>query len=73
MCGTPEYTQIMNKYFLSLIVIDLYIAPEIILSTSGHDKTVDWWSFGALIYEMLTGLPPFYNEDKKKMFKNLVT
>lgn len=50
-----------------------YIAPEVILSQNGHDKTVDWWSFGAIIYEMLTGLPPFYSEDKKKMFKNIIS
>ena len=49
-----------------------YLAPEILLSRTGHDKTVDWWSFGAIIYEMLTGLPPFYSEDKKKMFQKII-
>lgn len=36
-----------------------YLAPEILLKI-GHGKAVDWWTLGALIYEMLTGLPPFY-------------
>lgn len=35
-----------------------YLAPEI-LENKGYDKTVDWWSLGALIYEMLVGYSPF--------------
>ena len=35
-----------------------YLAPEI-LEDKGYDQTVDWWSLGALIYEMLVGYSPF--------------
>lgn len=38
-----------------------YLAPEIIQS-KGHGKPVDWWALGILIYEMLAGYPPFYDE-----------
>ena len=35
-----------------------YMAPEM-LTRNGYGKCVDWWSFGALVYEMLCGNPPF--------------
>ena len=38
-----------------------YIAPEVI-TRKGHDKAVDWWAVGILIYEMLIGVTPFYNK-----------
>jgi len=47
-----------------------YLAPEI-LRKQGHGKAVDWYSFGALIYEMLTGLPPFYTKDRDKLFERI--
>ena len=37
-----------------------YLAPEIILS-KGHDKGVDYWAYGVLVYEMLVGHSPFFD------------
>jgi protein-serine/threonine kinase len=47
-----------------------YLAPEI-LNKTGHGKAVDWYSLGALMYEMLTGLPPFYTRDRDKLFERI--
>eukprot|EP00996_Jenningsia_fusiforme_P007121 NODE_936_length_1807_cov_64.209329_g823_i0.p1 GENE.NODE_936_length_1807_cov_64.209329_g823_i0~~NODE_936_length_1807_cov_64.209329_g823_i0.p1 ORF type:complete len:297 (-),score=82.52 NODE_936_length_1807_cov_64.209329_g823_i0:392-1282(-) len=45
-----------------------YIAPEILKGT-GHNKGVDWWAFGILLFEMMAGLPPFYNENVNEMYE----
>lgn len=46
------------------------MSPEI-LQRQGHGKATDWWSFGAIIYEMLVGLPPFYSKDREKLYQNI--
>jgi len=55
-CGTPEY-----------------LAPEVMQEQAmrSYGTAIDWWSLGALLYEMLTGLPPWYNRDRKKMFAGI--
>jgi serum/glucocorticoid-regulated kinase 2 len=44
-----------------------YLSPEM-LNGDGHDHTVDWWTLGILLYEMLVGIPPFFNKNKHKMY-----
>jgi serine/threonine protein kinase len=45
-----------------------YLAPEVI-ENRGHGKAVDWWSLGAITYEMLVGIPAFFSNDRDKLFK----
>jgi len=48
-----------------------YLAPEIIQS-KGHGKAVDWWALGILIYEMLAGYPPFYDENPFGIYQKIL-
>ena len=38
------------------------------LTRSPYDQTIDWWCVGILLYEMLTGVPPFRHRNTKIMF-----
>eukprot|EP00898_Chlorokybus_atmophyticus_P004185 jgi/Chlat1/4768/Chrsp308S00818 len=48
-----------------------YLAPEILLGT-GHGPQVDWWSLGAILYEFITGVPPFNAEKPEDIFNNIM-
>lgn len=48
-----------------------YLAPEVILGT-GHNKSVDYWSLGILIYEMLVGYPPFFDDTPIKTYEKIL-
>ncbi|KAI8351795.1 kinase-like domain-containing protein [Choanephora cucurbitarum] len=49
-----------------------YMAPEILKGLE-YDITVDWWSLGILIYDMLTGSPPFSSNNRKKTIDSILT
>uniref|UniRef100_A0A8C2WQ99 non-specific serine/threonine protein kinase n=1 Tax=Cyclopterus lumpus TaxID=8103 RepID=A0A8C2WQ99_CYCLU len=42
-----------------------YMAPEVV-NRRGHTQSADWWSFGVLMFEMLTGSLPFQGKDRKE-------
>jgi protein kinase A len=48
-----------------------YLAPEILLN-KGHGKPVDWWTLGILLYEMLTGIDPFSDDDPMMIYKKIL-
>uniref|UniRef100_A0A671LFY0 Protein kinase C n=1 Tax=Sinocyclocheilus anshuiensis TaxID=1608454 RepID=A0A671LFY0_9TELE len=49
-----------------------YIAPEILLGQK-YGTSVDWWSFGVLLYEMLIGQSPFHGHEEEELFQSIRT
>ncbi|KAL5225716.1 hypothetical protein ABZP36_012355 [Zizania latifolia] len=48
-----------------------YIAPEVLLK-KGYGMECDWWSLGAIMYEMLVGYPPFYSDEPMTTCRKIV-
>ncbi|XP_043793417.1 ribosomal protein S6 kinase alpha-2-like isoform X2 [Apis laboriosa] len=48
-----------------------YMAPEIV-TRKGHSFAADWWSFGVLMFEMLTGALPFQGANRKETMTQIL-
>ena len=69
LCDFGSCTRInLNKKSKDFAGTIFYASPEMI-SGIGYDTMTDWWSFGILIFEMLTGKVPFISHDKTRTFE----
>ena len=59
-----------DKYTKSFCGSIAYLAPEV-LKKQGHGKAVDWYLLGVLLYEMLTGVTPYYDKNRNVLFYNI--
>ncbi len=48
-----------------------YLTPEILLN-KGHGKSVGWWTFGVLLYEMLADIDPFNDEGPMVIYQKIL-
>lgn len=72
--GHSEKRQIYNKNrqrIVSLVGTPDYIAPEV-FGKDGYTETVDWWSLGTILFEMLVGYPPFFAENPSATCKKVL-
>lgn len=49
-----------------------YIPPEVLKGYSISNETIDWWSLGVILYEMLVGVPPFNADTVGEIFDNIL-
>ena len=66
---TPKKTK-REKVYSMVGTVD-YIAPEV-FGKNGYTETVDWWSLGTILFEMLMGYPPFYGKDPTTTCKKVI-
>eukprot|EP00479_Gromia_sphaerica_P013910 TRINITY_DN8002_c0_g1_i1.p1 TRINITY_DN8002_c0_g1~~TRINITY_DN8002_c0_g1_i1.p1 ORF type:complete len:144 (-),score=25.81 TRINITY_DN8002_c0_g1_i1:275-706(-) len=50
-----------------------YIAPELLLTSDGYTKDVDYWSVGVVLYILLSGAPPFHDGRSKAVLEQVKT
>lgn len=46
-----------------------YMSPEVLGTQEGHSFPVDYYAIGAILFEMITGLPPHYDQDRDRMYQ----
>lgn len=49
-----------------------YIAPEIIIGKGYNNSAIDFWSMGVMLFEFLTGIPPFNDNTTDLIFDNIL-
>ena len=64
--------EVRNRNAQTLCGTNEYIPPEV-LKREKYGKSYDWWSLGNLLYELLVGKPPFYNENNKMVYDDILS
>lgn len=66
----PSWLQLSVGVGLQWWFITCFLPPQILLGQK-YSFSVDWWSFGVLLYEMLIGQSPFHGDDEDELFESI--
>ncbi len=69
--GLAKELVIQEKGTHTFCGTDEFLAPELLLHKPYGDS-VDWWALGILIYEMITGWPPWEDENRRQLFDKIL-
>lgn len=64
--GVARFMKVKKPNSINRVTIE-YTAPELLTEDARTDMSVDWWSLGILVYEMVVGVPPYFHKDKYHM------
>ena len=69
--GLSKENMSASKRAKSLCGTAEYLPPEVLEKERNYGKECDWWSIGVVTYIMLSGTPPFYEEDNFALFEQI--
>ncbi len=64
--GLAKMTKTKKDLTNSYVGTPEYFSPEVIIG-NGHDHTVDWWTLGVLLFELIIGITPFFHRNPLRM------
>lgn len=70
-CAYPALDLTTCHWTIRLFLEVLHLLPLQILLGQKYNMSVDWWSFGVLVYEMLIGQSPFHGQDEEELFQSI--
>ena len=71
MTKRKKRNQRNRKLLYSTVGTPDYIAPEI-FQGKGYNETVDCWSIGIILYEMVVGYPPFFSDEPSETYRKIL-
>lgn len=73
-CGTCDYIspEILAAHEEALVALEIGDDVEIKSGRGGYGRETDWWSMGAMIYELLYGVAPFFASDVKTTYLRII-
>jgi serine/threonine protein kinase len=74
-CGTCDYIapEILEAAEQALVLAEIEDSSSYLLSPAlRYGREIDWWSYGAMLYELSFGIAPFFSDDIKQTYQNIV-